>query len=369
MKSTFKVLAVLAILAALVLVAAPAQASVGSYVCVASPGSGPVGTVFGIACSGYTPGRISNIYAVEPDGRASGLNIYGFFPDSVKADSKGVVAFSFATEAPGLFSVPPGQYIFVVQELVPDGGGAVNIRAQVPINVESSARPLTGGVLTNTLANADVVSKDVTFAFAGTGWMPGDAVNIWVTAPPATECSGLGIDQLTLGALAADGSSLWTGPGTVKADASGDIAFSIAFHAGACRGEYTVSARALSDKIGAETTLLLNGFSTRLANAVVAVSPSSVPAFNSVHTVSGTGFPANTVVNCWYTRPDGRVLSFINVDAKTDASGSFAVKNILDDFPPFTSTEPGWWWVTCATPDRSALGQAQFLVYGLMADP
>ena len=369
MKATLKFLTVLAFLAALVLVAAPAQASVGSYVCVVNPGSGPVGTVFQFACSGFTPNRISNIYAVEPDGRASGLNIYGFFPTDVKASSSGVVAFSFVTDFPGVFSVPPGQYIFVVQELVPDGGGKINIRAQVPVTVESNPKPLLGGVLTNSFVSGDNVTHDLIYDFAGTGWVPGEAVNIWVTSPAATQCSGLGIDQLTLGALGASSSSLWSGPGTVKADASGSINFTMAFHPSACRGEYVVSARALASGIGAETSLLLNGWTTRAANALVFVYPTSVPAFNSFHTVSGTGFPANTGINCWYTRPDGRVLSFININTTTDASGSFKVGSVLDDFAPFTSTEPGWWWVTCATPDRSALGQAQFLVYALMADP
>ncbi|MGB8647886.1 MAG: hypothetical protein WCF84_21815, partial [Anaerolineae bacterium] len=100
MKSKVRVLAIFAVLALLLAVtafAAPAQAATGSWVCVVSPGSGPVGTVFGIACSGFTPGRIANIYAVEPDGRSSGLNIYGFFPTSVKADQTGTVAFPFVT--------------------------------------------------------------------------------------------------------------------------------------------------------------------------------------------------------------------------------------------------------------------------------
>ncbi len=368
-----KILLILAIFAALVLVAAPAQASTGSFVCVASPGSGPVGTVFGISCSGFTPGRISNIYAVEPDGRASGLNIYDFFPTSVKASSTGVVAFSFMTEEPGFFSVPPGKYIFVVQELVPDGGGAVNIRAQVPVTVESRADPLLGAVMASSFAGVtkDPISNgpEQWFNIAGTGFVPGEAVNIWVTQPPAATCSGLGIDQLTLGVLAGNGSSVWEAPGTVKADSSGTIAFQIGFRPSACMGTYIISAHALGSGIGGEIGVQLHDTPIPETNAVVVVSPSSVPAFNSVHTVSGTGFPANTGVSCWYTRPDGRVLFFIGFSAHADASGSFSVKNILDDFPPFTSTEPGMWSVTCANSSHSSIGTTKFLVFGLMADP
>ncbi len=369
MRTALKISALLFILAALAMVATPALASTGSFVCVVSPGSGPVGTTFGIACSGFTPGRISNVYAVEPDGRASGLNIYGFFPTSVKADSGGVVSFRFVTEVAPFFSVPPGTYIFVVQELVPDGGGAVKVRAQVPVNVESSPRPLLGAVLTNSFVGSDASTGAMTYAFAGTGWDPFEAVNTWVTQPPGTQCSGLGIDQLTLGALGTGSSSLWSGPGTVKADAAGAINFTILFRSSACRGDYTVSAKALGSGIGAETALSLGGFSIPATNAVVSVSPDMVPAFHSFHVVSGSGFPANTGVSCWYTRPDGRVLGFIDVNAKTDGSGSFSVGNTLDDFPPFTSTEPGTWHVTCATTSRSAIGEAAFTVFALMTDP
>lgn len=360
MRSTIKILTVLAFFAALAIIAAPASAAPNA-VCIANPGAAPVGSVFHIACSGYSPNTTVNIYAVEPDGRTSGLNIYGFFPTIAKTDSSGTAGFAFRTEAPGVFSVPPGDYTFVMQELAP--GGGVAVLGQITVTVQSSDRPLVGAVL--------VASKvgTRTFAIAGFGWAPGEGVNIWVTQPPGTQCSGLGIDQLTLGALPGNGSSLWTAPGTVRADASGNIGFTIAFRPSACTGDYTISARALGSGIGAEVTVTVSGSTVVDTGALVFVNPSSVPAFRSRHTVSGTGFPANTGVNCWYTRPDGRVLFFINANATTDASGSFAVSNSLDDFPPFTSTEPGWWTVTCATTSRSALGEARFLVYALMSDP
>lgn len=365
MKVSLRIVAALALLAAVMLMAAPTQAASGNLVCTVDPGTGPVGTTFTIACTGFSANTILNIYAVEPDGRASGLDIYGFFPTSVKTDKTGSAAFKFTTEFPGEFSVPPGNYVFVVHEL---GVGGVVAEAHIPITVQSAQRPLIGALLSSEFVSTDD-AHTVWYEIAGMFFNPGEAVNIWITQPPAAQCSGLGIDQLSLDTLAGGGSSLWIAPTTVWADADGNIDFMVGFRTSACRGEHIVSARALKSGIGGQVPVLVQGFSTRAANAFVTVTPGQVPAFNSFHVVSGTGFPANVGVNCWYTRPDGRVLSFINVNAKTDASGSFAVGNVLDDFPPFTSTDPGTWWVTCATPNRSALGQTSFQVFALMSDP
>lgn len=368
MRTILKLIPLIVVLAVFGLAVSPAQAATGNTACIVDPGSGPVGTVFGIACAGYTPGRISNIYAVEPDGRASGLNIYGFFPTDVKADQNGIVAFLFRTEFPAVFAVPPGDYIFVVQELVPDGGGAVNVRAQVIVHVRSSERPLSGANLA--AHSLGFTGTDLWFDITGTGYVPGEGVNSWVTQPPATNCSGLGIDQLTLGTLGTGSSSLWSAPGTVKADANGDIEFLIAFHSSACRGTYTISSRAPGSGIGGEVSFQVTGLATAsIGKATLEVFPSPVPAFGSLDVVSGTGFPPDTILNCWFTRPDGRVLGFINLNVKTDSTGSFANLNILDDFPPYTSTEPGTWHVTCATPGRTVLAQTTFDVVGLIADP
>lgn len=363
MKSKLMVVTVLALLAAAALLAAPAQAVTGNWFCTVTPGTGPVGTVFHVACSGFTPGATANIYAVEPDGRASGLNIYGFFPTNVKVDKTGALAFNFVTEFPGFFSVPPGDYTFVIQELVPDGGGQIAVLAKIPITVTSPTVNLGGALLIATPAEGTF------FTIVGTGFAPFEAVNIWITQPPAAQCSGLGIDQLTLAALAGNGSSLWVAPGTVKADNAGDISFTVLFRPSACRGEHTISVRALGSGAGAAVTVLVNATGPTFENALVLVTPSMVPMYHSFHLVSGSFFPPNTGVNCWYTRPDGRVLGFINVNAKTDSAGNFTVGNTLDDFPPFTSTEPGLWTVTCATPDKSAIGTGTFTVFGMAPDP
>ena len=190
-----------------------------------------------------------------------------------------------------------------------------------------------------------------------------------VTQPDGAKCSGLGIDQLNLGALGAGSSSLWSGPETVKADANGDIAFSMHFNASACIGEYFVTVRGPATWIAGETSFVINGDAvTESGDGWIKVTD-MVPAYDSLLEIWGGGFHPNETLNCWFTRPDGRVLSFINVNPKTDASGSFYTHAVLDDFPPYTSTDPGTWHVTCATADRAHLNIASFTVYGLESAP
>lgn len=360
-----KLAAIALAIIALGLAVRPANAA-GS--CWVTPGdSAPVGTTFWISCDGYQPNIITNVYAVEPDGRASGINIYGFFPTSVKTDASGVATFYFATEFDGEFSTAVGHYIFVIHAL---GLGNTPINEhKVNIDVQSRAENYSGAYLAVVGSSQPSETQDIR-TFWGTGYAPFEAVNIWVTSPDGAKCSGLGIDQLTLGALGAGSSSLWSGPNMVKADASGAIGFSITFNGGACAGEYQVTARAPVSGRAAETSLTYIGNRIYETGDVwVKVTPDSVPAFGSSLTIWGGGFHPGEVVNCWFTRPDGRVLSFINVDAKVDASGSFATGAILDDFPPYTSTEPGTWYVTCATANRAHLGIASFNVYALQSDP
>lgn len=368
MRTTLKLLILFVVLATFGLAAAPAQASVGAGVCTSNPGTAPVGTVFTITCTGYTPGRTVNVWANEPDGRSSGLNIYGFFPTNVGVDSDGVVTFDFVTEHPGDFAIPAGDYVFTVQQLTPEGGGAVDVRTSVTVHVRGSTGVLKGATLTAT--NLGFTGTNQSFQITGTGFMPGENVNNWVTTPPGAFCSGLGIDQLTLGNIHANGSSTWFGPGTVSADGSGTISFVMTFFPSSCRGVYQISSRSPTSLIGGFTNLTVSGLGPPVGGkGVITVSPDRVLAFHSLHTVNGSNFPPDTNLNCWYTRPDNRVLFFLDFNASTDANGEFSVQNVLDDFPPFTSTEPGWWWVTCATPSRSVSGVGRFLVIQLPEDP
>lgn len=355
-----KLAALVVALLALALVARPAYA--GNTACAVSPdSSAPVGTTFWVTCTGFTPLVYANIYAVEPDGRASGLNIYGFFPDTVKADADGVVNFYFATEFDGLFSTSVGKYTFVVQEI--GLGNTILYKQEVPITVESRAENNSSAYLTAT-ADGYVVS------FWGWGFAPYEQANVWVSQPDGAKCSGLGIDQLNLGALGAGASSLWFGPQTVKAGADGSVAFTIVFNSSACIGDYMVTVATPDKSHAAEAGFRISGKSvTEAGGASVWVSPDPVTVFGSFFAVYGSGYPANSGVNCWFTRPDGRVLSFINLNVTTDASGSFSSGATLDDFPPYTSSEPGTWYVTCATPNRSDLAIASFTAYAPAIDP
>lgn len=354
-----KLAAIALAIIALGLAVQPANAAGG---CSVSPGnSAPVGTTFWISCDGYQPNVYTNVYAVEPDGRASGFNRYGFFPDTVKADESGVATFYFKTEFDGFFSTAVGQYTFVIHAL---GLGNTPINEhKVNIEVQSRAENNDSAWLYSTVDGRDV-------SFSGGGFAPWEMVNPWVTQPDAAKCSGLGIDQLTLGALGAGASSLWSGPETVKADGNGDIAFTMHFNSSACIGEYTVTARGVTSLHAAETSFTINGDKvTAAGGAWIKVTPDSVPAFGSSLTIWGSGFPANSYMTCWFTRPDGRVLPFINVDVKTDLGGSFSVTTGLDDITPYTATEPGTWYVTCANPSHSNLATTWFSVYALQSDP
>ncbi len=330
--------------------------------CSVSPsGSGEVGTTFWISCGGFAPNIWTNVYAVEPDGRASGINAYGFFPTEIKADENGVATFYFKSQIGNLFSVPVGRYTFVVHALT--WGNAVVNEQQVDIELTPHPEAHTGAWLESTVNNRDV-------SFTGGGFAPWEMANVWVTQPDAVKCSGIGTDQLTLGALAANAATLWDGPGTVKADADGNIAFSMHFNSSACIGEYAVTVRAPGSWRAAETYFTINGNSvTESGGAWLKVTPDSVLAYRSALTIWGGGFGAYQGVNCWFTRPDGRVITFINVDAKTDAGGSFSVAAHLDDFPPDTSTDPGTWYATCATPNHSFLATTWFTVQAPVLDP
>jgi hypothetical protein len=248
-----KVAVVLAALVALALV--PHSALAGGNLCVADPASAPVGTDINITCSGYSANTWINVYAVEPDGRASGIDIYGFFPTNIKTNAAGVAAFRFTTEFPGAFSAAVGKYTFVVQQI--GLGHTILVENHVDVTVAARAENYTGAFLTSTVDSSPASGSDV--AFVGGGFDPFENVNTWVSQPAAANCSGLGIDQLSLGALGTNSSSLWSGPGTVKADAAGDIAFSVHFNPSACIGVYTLTARALGSGRAAESSFTIDG--------------------------------------------------------------------------------------------------------------
>jgi hypothetical protein len=118
------------------------------------------------------------------------------------------------------------------------------------------------------------------------------------------------------------------------------------------------------------------------ANADLDVIPDSVNALDPRVTITGAGFPAGANVNCWFTRPDGRVQATNNQNtdsvytAKVGSDGTFALSVVAGNSTYYnnvlglvSSEEPGVWAATCATPDQSALATYEFTIYGLATDP
>lgn len=350
------------------LLATPAQAAGAK--CWSDPTSGPPGTSFYIWCSGFSPNIHVNVYVVEPDGRAvSAAQITGFTSNvggaSILTDLAGNAAFWWHSAGGGNqgFAHQIGTWTWVVHELGP--GNTVVAQGTTSVTIESVAAPLSGAKLYAS------TSDWMTWSFTGSGFARDETVNVWVSLP--ANCSG----RLNVEAALADEPAIqglfdgFVGPSNVKADEGGNIAFTIVFSSRACRGFYTVSARALGSGAGAEVTIEVRGGSVaESVGASLTVVPDSVDALNSNITLLGSGFGASTVVNCWATRPDGR--TFKVGDVKTDAGGSFALTahaSGMDSFAPYASEEPGWWAATCRAPSNGTTAIARFLVYGLTSDP
>lgn len=350
------------------LLAAPAYA--GGASCTANPTEGPPGTRFDFFCSGFSPNVHLNSYVVEPDSRAvSGPQVSGYTSNlsngDILTDNQGNASFTWFSRGGGDhgFAHQLGTWTWVVHQL--GLGNTVVTQGQANVRITSRVFVVSGATLSYSTSDGFV------FNFTGSGYAPFELVNIWVTLP--FSCSGRAnvegamTDEPFVAGLF-DG---FFGPESVKADADGNAAFSIVFSNTACRGFYTTTARALKSGAGAEITFPLsgNGIITALGASLVA-TPDSVDALNPVLTLLGTGFGNAAGVNCWTTRPDGRVFPVGN--ATTDAGGHFAL-NIhasgSDSFSPFASEEPGLWVATCFAPGNGTTALTSFMLHGLTSDP
>ncbi len=345
----------------------PVQAT-GGALCLANPMYGPPGTAFTITCTGFTPDKIVNAYVTEPDGRAVGAGqISGFVSNlnggSILTDHGGNATFTWQSAGGGAagFANQLGTWIWVVHEL--GQAGAVANEGQVTVKLTSVAAPQSGALL-SVSPNAGT-----TFNFAGTGFDPFEMVNVWVTLP--ANCSGRAnveaasaVEPLIQGVY--DG---FFGPNTVKADADGNVAFSLVFTPLACRGQYQVTAHAMASARGGITSFEVIGGSIR-PSALLVATPSSVSAVAPFLTLSGSGYAPGSDVYCWTTRPDGRVFGVGG--AHVDGNGNFNVgihASALDSFSPFASEEPGIWYATCSGPTGSPTAVTSFMVTSLIADP
>jgi hypothetical protein len=357
-------LIVLFSLLALLLGVSPAQAS--GATCSANPPSGPPGTAFSITCSGYSSNAIVNTYLIEPGGRAvSGAQITGFVSalgnGAVVTDKNGTASFTWQSADGALgFANQFGSWTWVVHQFAP--GGAVAAEGQMTVHLTNDYEIHPRAVL------AVKPVGGTTFNFVGTGFVPFEGVNTRVTPPP--NCSGRdSAGASAVGPLGQGSFAGYSGPSSVKADESGNIAFSLVFTSQACRGSYTVAARALRSGIGGEVTFRVRNTAIT-TDMLLAATPDSVTAIAPFLTLLGNGFPASAVVSCWTTRPDGHIVPVGNASA--DSSGNFALSihaSGFDSLWPLASEEPGIWYATCGRPNGSVLATTSFMVTGLTSDP
>ncbi len=348
------------------LLAGPVHAATAT--CSANPVSGPPGTAFSITCSGFTGNAVVNSYVVEPDGRAvSGSQIVGFTSNigngSVLTDSAGRAAFVWQSAGGGAagFADQIGTWTWVVHELAP--GGIIAAEGHVAVQVTGNPVSYAGAALTVEPA------AGTTFNFTGSGFVPLEVANIWVTTP--ANCSGR-IDVEGASALEPSVQGLLDGllgPSSVKADSAGNIAFSLVFTPRACRGIYAVTARALGSGIGGTVNFQVTG-NAITTNASLAAMPDTVTAIAPFLTLLGSGFNPGGKVNCWTTRPDGR--AFDVGGASVESGGTFSLSihaSGFDSFWPFSSEEPGIWYATCAAPGGGTIAVTSFMVTSLTSDP
>lgn len=353
-------------------------AAAGGASCTASPGAGEPGTVFAFECSGFSPNTYMNVYVVEPDGRAlsagvmtgyhSNVGSYVYADGSVRTDLAGNASFWWASEGGAAygFSHQIGTYTWVATQ--PGPAGSVLAQGQVTIELTSVQAPQAG-------ASLWVASQDgYSFTFSGSGFTPLENVNIW-TSVPAT-CSGRNnadpasaVEPRIQG-----GFEGLAGPNTVRASLAGYIDFTIDFKEVACLGEYGVTARALTSGAGGIVWIKLSGNAvTTSTGATLWVSPDILPANAPYLTIYASGFPADTNVNCWTTRPDGRAFRVGLADsAHVDASGNFSLAvhaSDFDSFVPYATEEPGVWFATCREGLSGTTAIATFTLYALESDP
>ncbi|MGB8643636.1 MAG: hypothetical protein WCF84_00220 [Anaerolineae bacterium] len=382
-------------------------AAAGPVVCSANPSVAELGTRVSVVCSGFDRDVIVNTYVVDPTGfveigadnyTACFINSQGQSGKSGKANETGTASFSWYTQN-GVNTCPTrdyagyanqiGSYTVVVQQL--DGRGGIAAKGTVQVLLTATPEALSGALIAPVEPSVKVPGS---LTFIGSGFVPGEAVNLWLTRPAA--CSGMGVGYWS--AMSAfSPSESWgdvggaNGPATVKADPAGNISATMDFvenqeNEMPCLGTWALTARALKSGRGDMTTFEVVGTGP-LNNATVWTEESSVPSIGQTYAyttsplygvgvhVHGSGFPAGAHVNCWFTRPDGTAYSgysepgFNTTSTVVDASGAFSVVTLTYTSEiGWQAEQPGTWFVTCATPDGKYSGTAHFDVVALM-DP
>lgn len=362
---------ILAALLLVVMVPAAVKASAGAPAdCSVSPSHGIPGTVFAFSCSGFTPNTIVNVWVADPSNVGMTGNDAPGAPSNVKTNGNGDASFTWqsASHLTGNFASELGVWNWFVQELC---FGKPCIVGSAIVTIDGFAEAHTGAYLTVTPDRGTVFTDSLVpgevgtiFAFHGWGFAPREYVNLWYAQPPMCDTSDL---------YYSDSARSY---GTVKASDAGEIDFTLARGYFDCTGTYTMTARALGSRVGAEASFVLVGHAVNLngGEGALTVSPNPVSAnlrhFEYAFTVSGSGYSAGEVVTCWTLRPDSR--SGDPFDGKADASGTFsatAIGDNLDAAMPFWSAQPGSWIVTCRGNASSIAETGHFTVTAPLLDP
>lgn len=373
--------------------------------CSADPNVAQVGSVIHISCTGFDRDAIVNAYVVEPTGFSEvgrsnyavcmvGTRTNTLFDATSKADESGTAAYRWYTQDGSGnnfcnfdgYANQLGTYTVVVQQL--DGAGGIKYIGKTNVTLTGNGETHTGAWV----GVDEVVYSGDDFWVNGSGFAPNEYVNVWFTRP--SDCSGLGWWYYT--GVSAFDPSRWEGagiygPGSVKTDEQGNFtaSYSATDHEGSypCLGKWSVTANALGSGVGSEAQFTVRG-KTIAGNARVWTDESMVPSIGqkyacwggdnacgiAVH-VYGSGFPANSNVNCWFTRPDGTVYEALvpgnnSADSRAtyqvDSAGNFGgLATTWTSDIGYQGEQPGMWYVSCGTPDKKYSGAASFTVYAL----
>lgn len=369
------------ILLTIIFLASAARVSAGSAAqCGVSPQHGPPGTNFAFSCSGFSPNTIVNVWTVDPSGVAeTGPTVPGA-PASIKTDESGSAAFVWTSPGgsnhPSYLGGPVdlatefGNWTWYVNELC---SGKPCIVGSAGVHIDSVAADITGAEL-HVSPDLGYAGK-TEFTVTGSGFTPLQIVTLWTSSPALCDTSTFLF--ATSAAFLRD----------VKADESGNIATTLDFSPGDCLGEYSLTAREVVSQRGAITTLKLTGepiTPTYGDSDTLTVSPNTIDAaagiFQTVATVSGSGFQAFEVVSCWVTRPDNAVAQgFLDFgfDTKANGSGQIAATMIGSDLSSSMGGNPFATWsaisgthrITCRGNSSGVTQLGSFRVVGDTFDP
>jgi hypothetical protein len=144
-----------------------------------------------------------------------------------------------------------------------------------------------------------VVDAGQTITFSGSGFMPGERVVTWATAP----------DQAVIGGPYADASQ-----------DGGQIAFRFSVPASALGGRWAMTAYGLASKLPVVAFFDVNGRAPAAAVPPGAVAPESGPP-GTRFAFAAFGYEKRERVSYWLTGPDGKVHAAYPDSATTTSEG------------------------------------------------